>query len=137
VTTLDAGDENGGGGGGGGGGSRAVIPVQRRRLDSRVLRRLQVRNSLDGLVWQVASWRGFDVTDQLPAVAAPMLHVHVAGDERAGHTAAKKRADVAALRRGHLAPLPGPFTHGLPYEDTAAFIHVAANFMDAAQAQEA
>lgn len=65
-----------------------------------------------------------------------MLHVHVAGEDRAGHTYEKKLADVAALRRGQLAVVRGPFSHGLPYEDTAEFIDVAANFLDAVQEQE-
>ena len=58
----------GGGGIGGRGGNRRVVPVQRRRLDSGVLRRLMAKNKLDPFVWTVAFWRDFDVTAQLPAV---------------------------------------------------------------------
>lgn len=112
------------------------LPVQRRRLDCGVLRRVQARNSLDGYIWQVACWRMFDVSAQLPAVTAPVLHIHTAGDARSGQTFEKKCDDVAALRQGHLALVPGPYSHGLPFEDTARFIDVAADFMDKVQAEE-
>ena len=93
------------------------------------------RNQLDPFVWTVASWRGFDVSAELPAVDSPVLHIHAAGDDLAGHTYEKKVNDVAAMRDGHLAWVRGPYTHGLPYENTAGFIDVAADFLDKVREQ--
>ena len=104
--------------------------MQGRQLDTNGLARLQADNNLDGFAWTVASWTGFDVTAALPAVECPVLHVHVSGDDRAGHTFEKKHADMVALKHGHLTKISGPYSHGLPWENTAKFIAVAAEFMD-------
>jgi hypothetical protein len=48
---------------------------------------LNVRASqIDGYTWTVGSWINFEVTAELPLVTVPVLHMHVEGDELAGHT---------------------------------------------------
>ena len=52
-------------------------PTRFRALDSETLRKLQLRNSLDGYAWCVASWAGFDARDALPKIQTPTMFLHL------------------------------------------------------------
>ena len=102
-----------------------------RLLDTRALRLMQtLGNDIDGYAWTVRSWLDFDVADELASVEIPAMHVHAAGEDLAGHTRWKKEKDAAALRRGRVVDVPGPYGHGLPYEATAAFVDAVGDFVD-------
>ena len=102
-----------------------------RLLDARALRLMQtLGNDIDGYAWTVRSWLDFDVADELASVEIPAMHVHAAGEDLAGHTRWKKEKDAAALRRGRVVDVPGPYGHGLPYEATAAFVDAVGDFVD-------
>jgi len=110
--------------------TRRRVP-RARLLDTRALRLLQtLGNDIDWYAWTVRSWLYFDVADQLASVEIPAMHVHAAGEFLAGHTRWKKEKDAAALRRGRVVDVPGPYGHGLPYEATAAFVDAVGDFVD-------
>ena len=109
-------------------------PTRFRALDSETLRKLQLRNSLDGYAWCVASWAGFDARDALPRSKRRRCSytppVRTAPGRRGGREEGR-REDA----RGRFVDVPGPYSHAMPYEATKTFVELAADFIDEVEAR--